>query len=63
MKPAVAEFDDYAANKYGLTLEVQQKVKEALFDLNIQMKIGFRYDYYSNQSIEWEKRRLMVRSF
>ena len=60
---ALPEFDSYASNKYGFNLDIQQKIKEALGDSLLQMKIVYRYDYYSNQSIEWEKRRLMVRSF
>jgi hypothetical protein len=44
----VPEFDAYAINKYGFNLEIQQKIKEALGDYNLQLKIGYRYDHYSN---------------
>ena len=58
-----AEFDVYAGNKYGFTLEIQEKIKEALGDLNLKMKLSYRYEGTSKQVIEWEKRRMMVKSF
>jgi hypothetical protein len=61
--PATPEFDNYASNKYGFTLEIQEKIKEALGDLDIKMKLSYRYEGYSKQVIDWEKRRMMIKSF
>ncbi len=57
------EFDNYASKKYGFTLEIQEKIKEALGDIDLKLKLSYRYEGYSKQVIEWEKRRLMVKSF
>jgi hypothetical protein len=69
--PARPEFDSYASQKFDFTLETQEKLKaiarfslgmESSLDL-LQLTLGFRFEDYSKLSMEWEKRRLMIKSF